>query len=230
MKAGFRGLFTGLMLWIVVIFCAAQAIAQAEKEQPPKVSDSPLTSDELAIYHAVLDGWMRDTNQPIFLSIQTVPLDPENEGCGKNAPALEKADPRMVHRFRNGDIAKLGRAKLTLVDPEAQKKQVAENDPGKAIREGKSVDDAVKGGFDHGLVSLSEVRFDEKHERAIVWYGFVCGSLCGNGATVVMEKQDGVWTLKGFCSSWISRGEDSGGDGDLGAASIRRVKRAAPNA
>jgi hypothetical protein len=217
-------------LCVLAIVCGAQAVAQADKKQSPKVSDAPLTRDELAIYHAVLDGWISDTKKPIFLSNQTVPLDVEHEGCGKNAPTVEKADPAMVHRFRNEDIAKLGRAKLTLVDPEAQKRQVAENDPGKAIREGKPVDDAVKGGLAHGLVSLSEVRFDEKHVRAIVWYGFVCGSLCGDGATVVMEKQDSVWTRKGFCSIWMSRGEDSGGHGDWGAVSIRRAQRAVPNA
>ena len=180
-----------------------------EVEKAPKVSETPLTTDQLAIYHTVLNGWMDDGKSRVYISNLTVPLDLDTDGCGKKAPDLEKADPSVVHRFRTEDVIKLGGANLTLVDREAQEKEVADNEPGKAIHEGKSVDEAVRNGFAHGLVTLSEIRFDTKHERAIVWYGFNCGSLCGNGGTVIMEKKNGAWTRKGVCSVWMARFDPS---------------------
>jgi hypothetical protein len=57
----------------------------------------------------------------------------------------------------------------------------------------------------HGLATLSEIRFDKQHKHAIVSYGFYCGSLCGNGGAVVLEKVDGAWRRKSQCGDWISR-------------------------
>jgi hypothetical protein len=109
-----------------------------------------------------------------------------------------------VHRFRPEDLAQLGSKKIELVDVEKQAQDVKENDPRRSIEDGKSIAAAVSNGFAHGLVTLSEIRFDEKHEHAIVWYGFVCGGLCGNGGTVILAKKDGVWQRGRNCSNWIS--------------------------
>ena len=35
-------------------------------------------------------------------------------------------------------------------------------------------------------------------------YSFRCGSLCGQGGTVVFEKKDGVWKKSQNCGGWIS--------------------------
>jgi len=83
---------------------------------------------------------------------------------------MESLQRRIVHSFRSDDLARLGFAALQLVDPDQQGKRVKENDPGKAIRKGVPVDDAVKNGFSNALFSLSEVWFDKTHERAIVSY------------------------------------------------------------
>ena len=101
-------------------------------------------------------------------------------------------------------MPKLAPSKVRLVDPDAQRKEVAENDPGKKIREGSSIKDAVAHGFAHGLVTLGEIRFDKDHAYAVVWYGFTCGALCGNGATVILEKKNGKWGVRDHCSNWVS--------------------------
>jgi hypothetical protein len=117
---------------------------------------------------------------------------------------LEPVVPGIVHRFQPADLPQLGSDKIGLVDPERQRKEVAENDPGKTIGEGRSIEDAVRNGFAHGLVTVSEIRFDKEHKHAIIFYGFYCGSLCGNGGTVILEKVDGAWQRKSQCSNWIS--------------------------
>jgi hypothetical protein len=48
---------------------------------------------------------------------------------------------------------------------------------------GKIDEEAV----DNGLFSLSEIRFDMEMKHAIVAYSFVCGGLCGNGETLLMD-------------------------------------------
>jgi hypothetical protein len=80
-----------------------------------------------------------------------------------------------------------------LVDPKKQTKIVHDNDPDKTMREGKSVDSAVKAAFGTGLFSLSEIAFDKARTHAVVSYTFWCGSLCGNGATWVFEKVGNEW-------------------------------------
>lgn len=80
-----------------------------------------------------------------------------------------------------------------------------QNDPGTAIRQGESVDEAVKNGFAHGLFTFSEIRFNKDHTIAVVSFSFVCGGLCGNGNTFVMAKRKtGEWKRVHTCGGWVS--------------------------
>jgi len=90
------------------------------------------------------------------------------------------------------------------VDPDAQGHQVREHDPGNAIRDGKPVDNAVSEGFEHGLFTLGEIRFNRDHTRAVVSFSFWCGSLCGHGNTMLLEKKNGAWKQKKQCGGWVS--------------------------
>jgi len=55
------------------------------------------------------------------------------------------------------------------------------------------------------LFSVSEIAFDQQHNHAAVSYSFWCGSLCGNGATVIFEKIDGQWKKTNRnCGGWVS--------------------------
>jgi hypothetical protein len=203
-----RGLGLRLTSLAVALFVAASLAAGLQaQEAKPIVSDEPLTAEQLAVYQVVLHGWMEREVSVINLSIQTIPLPMSGaldaSECAKGLD-LEPASPNLVHRFRAQDLSQLGSAKIGLVDPERHEREIAENDPGKAIQTGKSVDEAVSNGFGHGMVTLSEIRFDKEHKHAVVSYSFHCGGLCGNGGAVVLEKVDGAWRRKSNCSNWIS--------------------------
>jgi hypothetical protein len=103
-----------------------------------------------------------------------------------------------VHKLP-AELSKAG--KINLVDPKKHKLK----DPGAAIHNGTSVDQAVTAGFASGLFTFSEIVFDSDHKLAAFRYSFVCGILCGNGGTVIYELKDGKWSpTKRRCSSWIS--------------------------
>jgi hypothetical protein len=205
--AGWR--FTGVaaLFAALVLVLTGLAAAQEAVESKPKVSDQPLTAEQLAVYRTVLHGWMENEVSAINLSVQTIPFPISGAfdagDCGKDLN-LEPVVPGVVHRFRPADLPQFGSDKIGLVEPERQRNEVAENDPGKTIGEGRSIEDAVRNGFAHGLVTVSEIRFDKEHQHAIVSYSFFCGSLCGNGGTVILEKVEGAWRRKSQCSNWIS--------------------------
>ena len=207
LAAGWMFAAVGSCFLALMVFSAGRAAAQESAETKPRVSDQPLTAEQLAVYRTVLHGWMENEVSAINLSIQTIPF-PISGGfdasdCGKELE-LEPVVPGVVHRFRPADLPHLGSDKIGLVDPERQQREVADNDPRKTIGEGRSIEDAVRNGFAHGLVTVSEIRFDKAHKHAIVSYSFFCGSLCGNGGTVVLEKVEGAWQRKSQCSNWIS--------------------------
>lgn len=182
------------------------AISQAD-EPKPRISSDPLTAEQLAVYKVVLHGWMDDGKSTVHLQAQTEAFPTsgafDSSDCLKGMD-IEPAVPQTVHRFRPEDLGQIGSNQIQLVDAEAQQKDVEQNDPGTAIRNGASVDDAVKNGFAHGRTWLSEIRFDKTHTHAVVFYGFICGGLCGNGGTVILEKTAKGWKRKSQCSSWMS--------------------------
>jgi hypothetical protein len=111
----------------------------------------------------------------------------------------------LAHSFHDLTPGVLPAKNIKLVDPKKQGKIVRDNDPDKTIRDGKSVDSAVKGAFATALFSMSEIGFDKERSHAVVSYHFWCGSLCGNGATFVFRKVDGEWKKTSRnCGGWIS--------------------------
>jgi hypothetical protein len=207
-RAGWPYALSSAVLVVGALTVAGPAVGQESHDFKPTVSNQPLSGEQLAIYKIILHGWMDDGKGSFNLGIETVPLELDGpsggESCAKGLE-LEAASPRVVHRFRSQDIAQLGSGKAVLVDREEQGREVSKNDPENTMRRGASVEETVKNGFAHGLVTLSEIRFDVKHEHAIVWYGFVCGGLCGNGGTVVLEKKGGIWKRGKACSIWMSQ-------------------------
>ena len=79
-----------------------------------------------------------------------------------------------------------------LVDPEQQRKRIEENDPREVLKSrehvtDKQIADSLTTAFAKGIFTLSEIAFDDTHQRAFVAYSFVCGELCGNGGTLILE-------------------------------------------
>jgi hypothetical protein len=189
---------------LVVQLTLSLAVGLESKEVKPRVSDKPLATEQLAVYRAFLETWYGSEKAAINLSVETNMLQDSGqfsgEGCLKGLNLEENAGD--VHRFRTEDLPQLGPFSFRLVDSEKQRREVADNDPGKAIHNGTSVDDAVRNGFSHALFTLSEIRFDKDHTHAVVAYSFVCGELCGNGGIATLEKKNGAWHRQGTCGEW----------------------------
>jgi hypothetical protein len=184
---------------------AAAAAAQQNLQQPA-LSMSPLSAEQLSVYHDVLVAWMGREMPSVNLAARTQSLDANSMGdakdCGKGL-VLEPSST-LVHEFHTADLLQLGGSAITLIEPAQGEKQVHANDPERTIGSGKSIEDAVQNAFAHGLFTFSEIRFDRTHTHAIVSYSFVCGGLCGHGETLILEKTSTGWRRSGQCSNWIS--------------------------
>lgn len=198
-------------LAVTVVFLLGFALAfaipvfgQPRKTSPLRIMKESLDAERLSIYRAVIGSWENHGHGMVRLSNQTYPLDVGD--CETKDLDLENADPLVVHRFHKPDLSKLGRDNLSLVDPVKQLSKVAKNDPQKTTRAGKSVDEALRNSFAVEMTSVSEIRFDRKHEHAVVTWRFVCGTVCGSGAGAVMEKEDGEWRFSEHgCSIWMAK-------------------------
>jgi hypothetical protein len=171
---------------------------------------APLSADEVAIYRAVLQQYISRDPGSLSVSVETYPLDAES-------PMNQLSKGECLHGIQLENLAGFSRSfhdlttdvlpgkNMKLVDPKRQSKVVRANDPSKTIRGGRSVDSAVEEAFATGLFSVSEIAFDKEHHYAVVSYSFWCGSLCGNGSTVVFEKVGGEWKKTDRnCGGWVS--------------------------
>ena len=184
--------------------------ANSNKLRPPANNTTPLSADEVAIYRAVLRHYVPQGAASLNVSATTYPFDPmdsinhlSKEECLKG---IELANlDETAHSFRDLTPEILSGKNMRLVDSSQQRKIVKANDPDKTMRTGKSVGNAVSDAFSTALFSMSEIAFDKQHRYAVVSYSFWCGSLCGNGSTLVFENFGGEWRKTDrICGGWVS--------------------------
>jgi hypothetical protein len=199
----------GLMKANRFLICGALlAGINATASDKASLSDSPMTSDQIEVYRVFLSSYTNGSKAlHLNLAKRTSALELSKEmsegGClkGINLDATAYSNS-VVHEF---DSKTPLRENITIVDPEEQNKAVKENDPNRTMRRGTPVNRAVANAFAVGLLTLSEVSFDNTHQYAVMSFSFVCGGLCGHGATLVFEKRNGHWKeLKRDCGGWIS--------------------------
>jgi hypothetical protein len=195
-------------LLLAITFGAIYAVPQDESPKQ-KVSKDALSDEQLAVYRAVLNDYVKDSRGTLNLSSKTYPLVVD-EGCtqGFKREQTNNSSVTLVHAFTTAPAPK-----VVLVDPEQQESKVKQNDPQNLIKKaiderepvaGGQLDKSLKLAFSTGLFSLSEIVFDKGHRHAFVSYSFVCGSLCGHGNDLVLEKTEKGWKVRKACSSWIS--------------------------
>lgn len=193
----------------MLTLCFPGDLIGSGKDQPVK-SMTPLSGDEIAVYKAVLQQYASEGSGMLNVSVRTFPLDPspwatsfDNSDCLKGIQ-LENLSV-TAHSFHELVNEILPRKNMRLVDPAKQSKVVHANDPSRTIGNGKSIGKAVKDAFDTGLFSMSEIAFDNGHHYAAVKYSFCCGSLCGNGMTLIFEKVGDTWRKADrSCGGWVS--------------------------
>jgi hypothetical protein len=203
-------------LSFVALFLVAAAAHAQSAEPKPVLSPDALTPDQINIYRAVLSGFTKDAkdeDQAMNLANRTEPFTADSEEyktCLKDVDQPKAEERPIIHRL---DPAVALSAKMVLVDPGRQNETIRENDPGnllhQAIDDHKQVsdqqlEDSVQRAVAAGLFTFSEIVFNQDHTVAAVQFSFVCGSLCGNGRTMVFKKVKGKWKRSKACSSWIS--------------------------
>ncbi len=186
--------------------CArVQRVIEGIKHRRATKNNVSLSKDEIAIYRAVLKRRIEGGWSTLNISNRTYPLTSSNAKCecfqGIEVESLTQAFNSYRHLTRET----LPATTLRLVDPNRYLDVVRRNDPHRTIAQGRSVDDAVEKAFKTGLLWISEIAFDKEHQRALVSYAFVCGGLCGSGATLMLEKVDGEWKVSDRdCGGWVS--------------------------
>jgi hypothetical protein len=189
----------GIMrLILTFLMVCSTAVAMAQESVPPKVSIRPLTADQMAIYKAFLADWHTDPKTPLNVANTTDSFRPERDdlqGCMRSFPKGSRA--MEVHLFPE----QFATDRIHLLDP--AKYKVPE--VGDFMHRGEDLDNAVQTAFEAGLMSLSEIIFDQTHHFAALNFSFQCGRLCGHGGTVIYERWNGHWRRsKRSCGSWLS--------------------------
>jgi hypothetical protein len=163
------------------------------------ISNTPLTTDQIAIYRIFLFSYDPGLETPINVADTTSEFSPESNDLKSCLKEFDSpVSPQKLHRF-TAEFSDF--QNIHLIDPNTHKI----SDPEIAIKRGESIDQAVKAGVEAGVLTLSEVIFDSTHHFAAFSYSFRCGVLCGSGGTVVYEFNNGKWIKsKRFCSLWMS--------------------------
>lgn len=198
-----------LRIAVLLVFSLG-AVAQ-ENSPKPKVSSAPLTSEQIAVYRAVLGRYLKGSQGVLNLANITEPLVEADTACVERLDSrATKGSVAVVHRIAPSFVAD---TKIVLVDSERQQATIKENDPQNLMRKAiddqqkitdEQLDQSLKSAFSTGLFTLSEVAFDKEHHRAAVSYSFVCGGLCGHGNTLLLRKVGHNWKVLKRCGGWVS--------------------------
>jgi hypothetical protein len=195
-----------LVCCLAFVWTGGVASAQSRlPAQAPSVSRNPLSEEQKAVYRAALAESTSDKAMQVNVATRTVPIETSepsfNEQCRKGM----ELDPAAtaVHRLRSSDFAQ-SNLRITLVDPERVQRGGRNNAISRPPRDGNALVDAAASNSERGVVVLSEILFDKKHERAIVSYRYECGEQCGHGETIVLNKTKSGWKRSGGCDSWMN--------------------------
>jgi hypothetical protein len=169
------------------------------------------------IYRVFLESFSKSAkaNSIFYLANKTIPLDQEDFELDTECVSgmrLEKSDnpAKNIHYLTEKSLYGL---KFVLVDPDEKAKSVEKNDPETLARNvmqyppdefKKQLEGSVKRAFQNGYWTLSEVIFEQKHNRAVISVGFHCGSLCGFGNTIILKKSGKKWKINKQCGGWVS--------------------------
>jgi hypothetical protein len=170
--------FCGSLLFTIVLLSIG-SLAQDHRSKP-RVSDHPLTAEQVDIYRAVLKYYPKDSGDMLNVSDTTVPLEVSGRSfdkvCVEGIEAEQPLGP--VPEAHKLSPSVLVGTKMKFVEPEPQENRIR-------------------------VFTLSEIIFDKPHEHAIVSYSFGYSS-CASGAILVLEWDGHGWAIKKSCGRWMS--------------------------
>jgi|SRR5580704_17449588 hypothetical protein len=171
---------------VLLLVCIMGLSAVGKTQSKPTNAETPLSMEELKLYGDFLDTFLgtHGESRPVGLSERTVSLilSPEDaDGCLKGIEfKISKAADQYPHSFPMS-ITKA--RPVYLVDP--SKKKITE--------------------MQGGLLSLSEIGFDDDHRFAVIKFSLVQSGFLVRQGTRVFSKSNGKWTRTNRpCPEWFS--------------------------
>jgi len=202
---------------MVLVVALSLSLAARSRDDAPKlkVSGESLTAEQTAVYRAVLQDIQKDSKDTLNLANTTESIRQSaalfNGACPKTPqPQVAQDASSVVHHLDPALVLKL---KIVLVEPGPQEEKIKNGDPAILMKRviddrqdvpQKQIDDATERAVKNGLLTLSEIIFNKKHNRALVSYSFVCGELCGYGNVLVLTKVGEKWKIYKTCEGWVS--------------------------
>jgi hypothetical protein len=167
------------------------------------IAQKALSPESVAVYRAFLSGYNNGSHTVLNIAEKTVlfspSFDPDSTSSCLKGFGIDAAPSTQLHLLNAAILPDGLKARVISAD------KVSPRDPEDAIRNGKSVDEALRQDFAAGVLTLSEVVFNADHTKALLSYSFYCGSLCGHGGAMLFEKHSGQWDKgKPVCGSWVS--------------------------
>jgi len=202
------------MVLVVLLSLSLTAHAQDDARKL-KVSGESLTAEQTAVYRAVLQDIQKDSKDTLNLANTTEPIRQSaglfTGACPKRPqPQVAQDASSVVHHL---DPALFLKLKIVVVEPGPQEEKIKNGDPAILMKKviddrqdvpQKQIDDATERAVKNGLLTLSEIIFNKKHNRALVSYSFMCGELCGYGNVLVLTKVGEKWKIYKTCEGWVS--------------------------
>jgi len=202
------------MVLVAVLSLSPTAHAQGDGSKL-KVSGESLTAEQTAVYRAVLQDIQKDSKDTLNLSDTTEPIRQSaalftGECPETRQPQVARDSSSTVHHLNSALALNL---KVVLVEPGAREEKIKNGDPAILMKRviddrqdvpQSKIDDATERAVKNGLLTLSEIIFNKKHNRALVSYSFVCGALCGFGNVLVLTKVGENWKIYKTCEGWVS--------------------------
>ncbi len=171
------------------------------------MSKDPLTPEQIDIYRAVLLEYTKGDPVAMKLASRTEPYRIDStvsDNCFRDVPRPANVEHPLVHRMDPG-VALSDR--MHLVNAGQQGPTINEEEISNHGRAGAPLPKAgepTAQPIATELFTFSEIIFNKDHTRALVQYEYYCGGMCGDGGSMILQKEGGQWSLRGRCSYWIS--------------------------
>ena len=179
---------------LLLIFLAACQTTQAQ--EPPRAAD---------VQRAFIASYFEGNPANVVHYTMPITIQPESlAACG-----ADLSFPNIANANRSSDLRTplAGAPNVRFVDPREQSEVLDQVDVRAGLQQGLSIDEAVDRAFAAGWMNISEVTFDTTGNYALLEYTFTCGSMCGNGGSVIMRRSaDGRWarTNRRCGGGWVS--------------------------
>jgi hypothetical protein len=187
------------------VACASSQVASWDREQ-----------EELAVYAAVVDTMFppRLNNRTLVVSQTRSNVDREHlvEAYWSSLAAVPGVERSAVADFEQADRTP---RKINVLPSHSGTNELIEDSVltnlprGYATPPGREPSNywrAFRARFPGagGMVSFTRVGFSDNRRQALVEVSRSCGSLCGGGYNVLLEKQNGRWRVVQQINTWVS--------------------------